>query len=209
LTRCSGLLGIVGLTALTVFAPGCHEFDTERTPTKRGSVGTEMYGVLCDRVASQAIREDLSGASFRSVCHKPAGGGDFEDKVDTAKLPPIEAGLTDTEGKVVSVEKQKADRDRAVGKVEAFARRRSDLIRALDATFPEDKIAIKDLGNPDPTKTCDAPKKSGEGLLTDALADMLGKMGDLYNDGTLPHSTQSLSKVIDEFRKNDDAQKAW
>src|SRR5262249_16289594 len=155
-----------------------------------------------------SLREDLTGASFRDVCHKPAKG-DFSDKVDAKQLPPIESGLTDVNGKVVSIEKQKADRDKAIGKVEALARRRSDVIRALDATFPGEKSAIKDLENEDPTKTCNAPKKSGEGLLTDALAEMLGKMGDMYNDGTIPHSTQSLAKVIDEFKKSEDAQKAW
>ena len=46
------------------------------------------------------------------------------------------------------------NRDRFVGKVEAFGRRRNDLIRALDATFPADqKIAVKDIKAADPTKS--------------------------------------------------------
>ncbi len=202
-------IGVVGLAALSSLAPGCHEFDTERTLPKRASVGQEMFGVICDRVSAQALREDLSGASFRDICHKPFSG-DFADTVDESKLPPIAVGLVDENGKPVSVEKQRADRKKATGRIEALARRRDDLIRAFDATFPGDeKIAIKDLDNADPTKSCDAPKKSGEGLLVDALADMLGRMGDLYNDGTLPHSTGSLAQVITQFEKDTEAQEAW
>jgi hypothetical protein len=200
------LLGVVGLAALSVFAPACFSFDTDRPTPKRGSVGEEMYGVICDRVAAQAIREDLTGESFRAVCHKPFNG-EFSDKVDVALLPAIEPGLVDVEGREVSVEKQQADRARAVGRVEALARRRPDVIRALDAAFPEDRVTVKDLDHPEPTKSCTT--KKGEGLLTDALADMLGRMGDLYNDGTLPQSTQSLSRIVDAFKKDESAQKAW
>jgi hypothetical protein len=208
-TRRVTLLGVVGLAVLTAFAPGCaHELDTERAPSSRGSVGEEMYGVICDRVAAQALREDLSGDSFRRVCHRPKGG-EFADEVDQSKLPPVHASATDVDGNRVSVEKQRADRDKAVGRVEALARRRGDLIRALDATFPEQKVPIKDLDNPDPKKTCNAPKKSGEGLLTEELADMMGRMGDLYNDGTIPQSTQSLATVVEAFKASPEAQAAW
>jgi len=109
----------------------------------------------------------------------------------------------------VPAEVQRASRDAAIGRVEALARRRTDLIRALDATFPETTIAIKDVGNSDDTKSCDAPEKGGEGLLTDQIADLLGRMGDLYNDGTLPQSTESLARVMDAFQKSDEAQAAW
>lgn len=209
-SRCVSLLGVVGLAALSALTPACaHEFDTDRTPPARGTVGEEMFGVLCDRVGAQALREDLSGDSFRGICHKTKGA-QYSDKVDQTKLPPIDPNAVDEKGKIVPVDKQRADRDKAIGRIEALGRRRADLIRALDATFPDGvKVAIKDLDNPDPTKTCDAPKKSGEGLLTDALADMLGKMGDLYNDGTLPQSTESLARVVEEFKKSEAAQAAW
>jgi hypothetical protein len=209
LSRSRAVLGLVGLAALSAFAPGCHEFDTERELPKRGTVGQEMFGVICDRVGAQALREDLTGESFRSICHKPVGG-DFADSVDESKLPPVASGLTDVNDKIVPVEKQRSDRKKAVAKIESLARRRADLIRAFEASFPDDeKIEIKDLDNADPEKSCDAPKKRPEGLLVDALADMLGRMGDLYNDGTLPQSTQSLARVIDAFKKDEDAQIAW
>lgn len=208
-TRRVSLLGLVGLASLSAFTPGCHEFSTERATPERNSIGEEIYGVFCDRVAAQALREDLTGESFRDVCHRPPGGS-FSQKVDQSKLPAIAEGLLDTEGKPVSVEKQRADRDKAIGRIEALARRRVDLVRALDAAFPGDeKIAIRDLDNPDPTKSCDAPAQSGEGLLSHSLADMLGRMGNLYNDGTLPQSTQSLARVVEAFKNDKAAQEAW
>lgn len=208
-TRRVTFLGLIGLSTLIAGAPACHEFDTSRELPPRASVGQEMYGVLCDRVAAQALREDLTGASFRDLCHQPQGG-EFADTVDRDKLPPLTIGAHDVQGNEVSVEKQKADRDRSVAKIEALARRRDDLIRALDATFPEgDTIPIKNIGAADPTKSCDAPSKRGEGLLTEALADMLGKMGPLYLDDTLPQSTESLARVVDVFQKDEKAQQAW
>lgn len=208
----SKLLGVVALAAMSALTPACaEEFDTTRQTTERGTVGEEMYGVLCDRLAAQALREDLTGASFRNVCHKAGGAktGKFADKVDESLLPPITASAEDEQGRPVSVDKQRKDRAIAIGRIEALARRRSDLVRALDATFPKVKIAIKDIGNEDPTKTCNAPKSGGEGYLTDQIADMLGKFTELYNDGTIPQSTQSLSRVMAAFQKDEEAQAAW
>ncbi len=202
---------MVGLVMLSALAPGCApDLDTSRPTPQRGSVGEEMFGVICDRVSAQALREDLTGESFRTVCHK-SRATQFADKVDVAKLPAVDPGAKNEKGELVSVDQQQKNRDAAVGRIEALARRRSDLIQALDATFPESKIAIKDLDNADETKSCDAPAgaKSGEGILTDQIADMLGRMGELYNDGTLPQSTESLATVIDAFKKSDDAQAAW
>jgi hypothetical protein len=208
-SRCVNLIGLVGLVALTTFAPGCApELDTSRPALTTGTVGEEMFGVICDRVAAQALREDLTGDSFRTVCHKPRGG-DFADKVDVGKLPAIDPQAVDEKGAPVSTDKQQKDRAFAIGRVEALARRRADLVRALDATFPESKIPIKDIDNADETQSCNAPQASGEGLLTHQIADMLGRMGDLYNDGTLPQSTESLARVVDAFKKSDEAQAAW
>ena len=202
------ILGVVGLATLSMLAPACAEkFDTSRTIPARNSVGEEIFGVLCDRVGAQALREDLSGDSFRGVCHRPKGG-EFADEVDTSKLPPIAEGAVNDKGETVSLEDQRENRGRAVGKVEALGRRRADLIRALDVTFPTDLVPTKDLDNEDPGKTCDNVKK-GQAALTEQLADMLGRMGDLYNDGTIPQSTESLAHVIDTFKNSDEAQNAW
>ncbi len=205
--RCVNLLGLVGIVTLTLAC--APELDTSRPAVARGSVGEEMFGVICDRVGAQALREDLTGESFRSLCHKPTSAGEFADKVDEGKLPALDPNGVNEKGEAVSLDDQRKSRSVAIGRVEALARRRADLIRALDATLPETKIAIKDLDNADDSKSCNAPQKSGEGLLTDQIADMLGRMGDLYNDGTLPQSTESLARVMDAFKKSDDAQAAW
>ncbi len=206
--RAVRVLGLGALVLGSSVSAGCNEFDTERTPPKRGSVGTEMYGILCDRVGAQALREDLTGASFRDLCHKTAAGK-FTDKVDTTKLPALDPNGKDVKGNPVPVDKQKASRDYAISRVETFARRRDDVIEALDATLPDLVIPVKDLQNPDPKKTCGAPAKSGEGKLHDELARMLAQMADLYLDGTLPQSTQSLARVVNAFRDSEEAQVAW
>jgi hypothetical protein len=208
-TRRVSFLGIVGLVTLSALGPGCAEFDTQRALPPRASVAQEMYGVLCDRVAAQALREDLSGDSFHAICHAN-DKGEFSDTVDESKLPPIRAGLLDEKGAPVAVEKQQADRKYALARIGAFARRRDDLIRALEATFPSDKkVPVKDIDNPDPTQSCEPGKDGGQGLLTTYLADMLGRMADLYNDGTIPQSTESLARVVDAFKNDADAQSAW
>ena len=115
-----------------------------------------LSGTTAQDVGAQALHEDLSGASFRNVCHKPQGG-EYSDTVDRSLLPPIGRDAWDDRGNVVPTEKQEADRDRAVARVEALARRRGDLVRALDATFPETALSTKDLRNADPTRTCEAP----------------------------------------------------
>lgn len=204
------VVGVLGLSLLASVAPACADFDTTRNSPKRGTVGEEMFGVICDRVGAQALREDLTGASFQNICHKPATkNGKYADEVDANKLPPIDQEGVNEKGERVSVDAQRKARDVAIGRVEALARRRTDLIRALDATFPETTLPIKDLDNADETKSCDSPRKKSEGLLTEQIADMLGRMTDLYNDGTIPDSTQSLARVIQAFDKDQDAQDAW
>jgi len=203
------VLGATGLSMLALGAGGCHEeFDTSRVIPARGTVGEEVFGVLCDRVGAQALREDLTGESFRSVCHK-VDTADFENTVNQDRLPALIDGATNTEGNPVSLADQQASRTYAIGRIEALARRRADLIAALDATFPDQIVPIKDLNNPDPKLSCNAPAESGEGKLNTELANLLGRFAALYNDGTLPQSTESLGRLLSAFKAAEDAQKAW
>jgi hypothetical protein len=204
----TGLLPWLGFAGVVLLAPACHELDTTRTPAPRGTVGEEMYGVLCDRVGAQALREDLTGASFRDLCHKPLKG-DYADKVDQAKLPPLVQGATGLDGKPVSMEKQREARARAIARIEALARRRADLVRAFDEILPDIQVAVKDIKNADPKKSCEAPKKKAEDRFLEEMADMLGRFTDLYNDGTIPHATQSLARLMKAFKDSPEAQAAW
>ncbi|MCL2776856.1 MAG: hypothetical protein FWD73_02545 [Polyangiaceae bacterium] len=195
------------LATLAVLVPACSKFDTSRTLPERGTVGEEMFGVICDRVGAQVLTEDLSGASFHDICHKSAAGT-YASVVDQAALPAIATGVN-VHGQTVTMAAQQQSRSTSVGRIEALARRRADLIRAFDATFPKETVAIKDLDNADETKSCSAAPTGGQGSFPTAVADWLGRMGPLYNDGTLPNSTESLSRVVDDFKNLAEAQAAW
>src|SRR5688572_25353615 len=116
------MLGTLLLCGLA--AAGCSDEDTKQTRPKRDSLGSEIFGVLCDRVGAQALREDLSGASYTTICHGQAL------KVEAGKLPPAADPLV---------------RERGIAKIEALGRHRTDLIAALDTVFPDDKVTGKDL----------------------------------------------------------------
>src|SRR6516164_6207974 len=61
-------------SAIVGWLGGCAP-DLPETPRPvRGSIGVELFGVICDRVGAQALPEDLTGQSFKGVCHKDAGG---------------------------------------------------------------------------------------------------------------------------------------
>jgi hypothetical protein len=187
---------------------GCApDFDTNRAGGKRGSLGREMYTMVCDRVGAQALREDVAGVSYHAVCHADANG-DFANQLDTTKLPELNEAV-DVDGKPVSIAQQVKNREHRVARVHAVARRRDDLISAFDTAFANEAIATKDLANPDESKSCDVPQgQSAEADLRTELADMLGRLTDLYNDDTIPHLTRALSHVMDDVERSPDAQTA-
>jgi hypothetical protein len=208
----SALGAIVALASLAGVAglPGCaKDFDTSRATPPRGTLGREMYTMVCDRVGAQALREDVTGASFHAVCHA-APDGTFADKVDAELLTPLDPSARDVDGRPVSIEQQQANRAHRIARIEALARRRDDLIGAFDTAFADETIAIKDLGNRDPLKACDPPSGDapGEGDLRTQLADTLGRFTDLYNDDTIPDLTRALARIMDAVQKTPDAQVA-
>jgi hypothetical protein len=209
----------LGLSALgsVVFVSACsNDFDTTRNPPPRGTLGEEMYGILCDRVGAQALHEDLTGDSFLALCHKAADGS-YQDTVDVSRLPPLVDGSpricdpadTNCQPLPVPLAQQQAERAYAIGRIETLAKRRGDLIAALDFTMPDVKVPVKDNKNPDPTKSCDPPAASGEARFHDELSDMLGRFQALYNDGTIPQSTESLALLMNAFKVSPDAQTSY
>jgi hypothetical protein len=192
--------------ACTLVAAACSsDFDASRTPEPRGTIGEELYAFICDRVGAQALREDLTGASFRAVCHKTEGGL-FADSVDLTRLPPIQDGALNTEGKPVPRAAQEEQRRRAVGRVEALAKKRGELIAAFDALFPDTTIEVVDNKNSDPGASC---TRKGVARLGPELSDLLGRLTNLYNDGTIPESTRSLARLLDAFKRAPEAQLSW
>jgi hypothetical protein len=185
------------------------DFDTSRHAPPRGSVGRELYSLVCDRVAAQALREDVTAASWHGLCH-PDAEGQYWEKVKTENLPPIVAPAQNVEGDEVSVDQQNKFRKYRVARIEALARRRDDLIGAFDVAFPDQQIPVKDLGNPDPTKSCDAPidKNAARARFLREVADALSRMTELYNDGTFPLLTGALGRMMKDIEKDKGVQDA-
>lgn len=199
---------LVAMVGTAACAGGCApEFDTNRVTDNRGSLGREMYTMVCDRVGAQALREDVAGASYHDVCHANPQG-EFADRVDLTKLPAVEEAV-DVDGKPVTLEQQLENREHRIARIEAVARRRHDLVVAFDTAFAHENIGIKDLANPDEAKSCEPPggsapsnrpdSPSGEADLRAELGDMLGRLTDLYNDDTIPHLTRALSRMMDDI----------
>ena len=71
------------------------------------------------------------------------------------------------------------------------------------------KIPVKDVKNPDPTKSCNAPAAAARARCTTTLTDLLGRFQDLYNDGTIPQSTESLARVDQRVQGGDRCAGGW
>src|SRR5678816_2278198 len=97
-----------GLSVAILSALACTDIDTTRNPVPRGTIGEEVYGAFCDRVAAQVFPEDLTGDSYRDVCHK--NNGQYATTVDETLLPPITSDGVDIDGNPVSAQTQAAAR---------------------------------------------------------------------------------------------------
>lgn len=196
-------------SACAFVGPGCApDFDTNRTTLERGSLGREMYTMLCDRVGAQALREDIAGLSYRNVCHADERGA-FVDQVDVQKLPALVPAV-DVDGHPVSVATQQANREHRIARIEALARRRGDLVDALDRALTNEKVGLKDLDDADDARSCDPPSGDGPAQedVAKALADTLGRFTDLYQDDTIAHLTRALARTMADIEASPDAQTA-
>ncbi len=170
-----------GVTVSVALA--CSDIDTTRNAAPLGTIGTEVYGAFCDRVASLVFPEDLKGSSYRNVCHQMSG--QWASAVDQTQLPPITDNAVDVNGNPVSVAAQQASRAYAVARVGAMAADRAELIAAIDATIPNVMVPMKDTHNPNAALSCGVPTTTPDQMtLGLALADMLGRFAPLYDDGT-------------------------
>lgn len=184
--RAAGAIAAVGAVA------SCHTIDTTRQAPRKATLGDDVYGVFCDRIGASVLSEDLSGASYQPVCHYD-DQGKYGDKVDVAGLPPPDTATS------------KAARALSLAKMDAMVRRRSDLIRAVNAIFPADKEI------PDPTVDGDQKIR-----LNDALLDFTQKLVPLYESNPFekageplfPTSTRSLARLFGALTESDEARKA-
>ena len=201
------LLGILGTFALA--AACAPQFDTTRSPPPRGTIGQELFGLVCDRVGAQALPEDLTGASFHALCH-PDLTGAYASMVDQSVLPPATANALDVNGNPVSIAVQTANRTHAINRIQALANDRANLIASLDTTFPAISLQVKDLGNPDPTQSCQPATADGGGdTMSDQLTGLLARFQPLYKDGTIPQATESLARVFNAIKGSQPAQDSF
>src|SRR5271163_4935904 len=97
------LLGLLAATACS------NDFDATRGAPSQATLGADLFSVVCDRVGGQSLHEDLSGASYRSICHGENGDevyGADSFKVNQAALPPIAGDRPSIDGGVVSGSQQ-------------------------------------------------------------------------------------------------------
>ncbi len=163
---------ILGAGLLAFSFAGCAHEDPKPSRPAGPGLGDEIFGALCDRVGAQALREDLSGASYKDICHGSALA------VDTSRLPPAP---------------DQAVRARAIAKVEALARHRTALVAALDVVFPDDKVVGKNIDAPDPLASCDPV--SGKPR-REQLRALLDRFLPTDNE-TLPESSRALARAIE------------
>lgn len=208
LTR-SSRWGLMALSVTLGLIPGCgNEFDAQRKAAPRGSLGSELFSLVCDRVGAQSLREDITGASFHDVCHAD-GAGSYSVKVNRALLPGLRADAKDIHGDRVPLEKQQADREYHVARVEALGRRRTDLVKAFDTALPDVDLAIQSVRKDDGQVDCSSggDTSARTGFLAE-LADTFANFVDLYNDETIPHLTRSLGNLMLDLERDEAAQHA-
>ncbi|AUX45053.1 hypothetical protein SOCE26_065340 [Sorangium cellulosum] len=181
----AGVFRLAALAAAGAVAGSCHEpLDTARQAPPKATLGDDVFGVLCDRVGASSLYEDHLGASYQRVCHYYEGEGGFryDDKVDVSLLPPV-AG-----------ERAEQARRLGVAKIEAMARWRSDLVRAVNAAVPD--IEIENVA---------AGEGGGTIRLHDAFLDLSHALAPLYETNpfdpegpaVVPASTRALGRLTE------------
>jgi hypothetical protein len=193
--RWSGLARVLSLTGAVALASACHEpLDTTRVALPSATFGDDVFGAMCDRLGAAVLSEDLAGASYHALCHYDADGR-YADTVDTSVLPPT-SGSESAEARRV-----------ALAKLEALARRRAELVRALNATFPDRTIPNPATDDPD-----------DEIALLDALLDFGQRVSRLYEENPYskfisgpdteplaPAATRALGRLLDSMATSDEA----
>jgi hypothetical protein len=181
-------LGLIGVGAVA----SCSDFDATRIAPPKATLGDDMFGVLCDRIGAGSLTEDVTGASYHAVCHY-SNTGTYEDTVDRSYLPAVAGDV------------QTKTRELGIAKVEAMARRRSDLVRAFNAIFPDEKIDNV------------ATAQSGDTIgMHDALLTFSQQLSQLYETNpyeptgapSAPASTRAMADIFDALFKSEPARKA-
>lgn len=168
------------LVSLWAFA-GCSNEDAAPARAAAPGLGLDIFGVLCDRVGAQALHEDLTGGSYQDICHGSAS------KVDTTKLPAAPDANV---------------RRLAIGKIEALAAHKQELIAALDTVFPDDIVVGKNLDAADPVASCDPISSKTR---RDQLRGLLTRLLPSNGDDTVPDSSRAAAVSIEPLTSDQGA----
>ncbi len=186
-------LSLLGLCAAATISPSCHqELDTTREAGPKGTLGDDIYGVLCDRLGASSLTEDVTGESYHAICHFNSKGV-YGDAIATKYLPAAKGA------------KSKEMRRLGIAKMEMLAKRRGELIRALNASFPDIEI--------DNVKT----QKTGDEIgYHDALMALTQALTPLYEgspfgkkaEPLMPASTRALGRMLGALEESPEATQA-
>lgn len=186
--------GALGLGMLLACAASCQDdMDTTRIAPPKGTLGDDLYGVLCDRVGASVLPEDTSGASYQGVCHYDQRGA-YADSVNASVLPPVTG------------DKQVNARSLALAKLNARVNRRTDLIRAFNAAFPDIEI-----------DNAATPEEGDKIKLHNALLSFSQSLAPLYESNpfnsaaqpVVPESTRAIGRLMTAIMDSDAAREAF
>jgi hypothetical protein len=198
-------IALVCAMAAMAAATACSgDFDTSRKVPARGTLGTELFTLVCDRVGAQSLPEDITGQSFHPVCHADREGL-FADRVDQRLLPQLPATSIDRQGNEVTHETLRERRKYHVDRIERLGAHRAELVLALDDLVADAIISRKDTTNADPAQSC---SEAGTTTLHNELPAFLERITSLYNDGTLPELTRALGRTLGDVETAEDARDA-
>ncbi|MCA9622239.1 MAG: hypothetical protein KC731_24615, partial [Myxococcales bacterium] len=173
--------------------PSCDDgIDTTRDALPKATLGDDIYGLMCDRLGAGVLTEDLTGASYQSICHYDSKG-QYGSAVDTEVLPPV------------SGEEQETARRLAIAKLERMAERRTLLIRAFNAALPD--ADVPDVTTDDP----DDRVRLHDALLTFSqdMSLLYGKeLGDPATSDIMPQTTRALGRLFGAIEDSEPARDA-
>lgn len=169
-----------------------NDIDTAREVERYGTLGDDMFGVICDRLGASSFTEDITGASYRAVCHYDENG-QYANAVDLSVLPNPPN------------DRAREARRLSIGKMDRLVAYRAELIAAFNSAFPD--VMIPDHTTPDPNDSV---------RLHDALLEFSQEITLLYDDNPvepggaplMPSQTQALARLLGAFEASEAARAA-
>jgi hypothetical protein len=139
---------------------------------------------------NRSTKTSAAGRFACSATAKTATASSATPRCTSTKLPPITGDRPNLDGTIASADQKNASRNYGIARLERLAQDRATLITALDATFPDIEVPVKNLDAADPTQSCSTA--AAQGRLHTELPNLLGRFTSLYDDGTIPASTETL-----------------